>query len=100
MSYAARLSEKVKDCEFEDRINERILEHQIHTIMDDDLIKRSIQKKWYLDRFIEEASQREYINQQVRDMKDDYKVSRLRDQPNYKPTDGKEGESRGRRRQP
>ena len=79
VSNAACLREKTKDCEFEDRINERILEHLIQTINDDDLIKRSIQKKWNLDRFIEDQGQREDINQQVKDMKDDYKVSKLRD---------------------
>ena len=31
-----------------------------------ELVKRSIQKKWNLDQFLEEASQREDINQQPR----------------------------------
>ena len=91
LSYAACLREKAKDCEFEDRITERILVHLIQTIKDNDLIKRSIQKKWDLDRFIKEESQREDINQQVKDMKDTRK---------YEPRDGKEGERRGRRRPP
>ena len=79
VSYAARLREKTKDCKIEDRIYEKILEHLIKTIKDDDLIKRSIQKIWDLDRFIEEARQRDDINQQVTVMKDNCKITKLRD---------------------
>ena len=90
VSYAAQLREKAKDCEFGDQINDRILEQLIQTIQDKDLIKKSIQKKWNLDRFIEEASQREDINQQVKDMKDGYKISKVRHQPRNNPRDRNE----------
>jgi len=49
----------------------------IETIKDSELVKRSIQKKWNLDQFLEEASQREDINQQVKDMKEDFKISKV-----------------------
>ena len=49
----------------------------IQTIKDSEFIKRSIQKKWNLDQFLEEASQREDINQQVKDMKEDFKISKV-----------------------
>ena len=91
VSYAARLREKAKDCEFGEQIDDRILEQLIQTIWNNDLIKKSIQKKWNLDRFIEEASQMEDINQQVKDMKDDYKVSRVKQQPKSQPRNGKQG---------
>ena len=81
VAYAARLREKSKDCEFGEQTNDRILEHLIQTVRDNDLIKRSIQKKWDLDQFIEEASQREDINQQVKDMKEDFKISKVGHQP-------------------
>ena len=66
VSYTACLREKAKDCEFEDRINERILVHLIQTIKDNDLIKRSIQKKWDLDRFRKEASERDERYKKIR----------------------------------
>ncbi len=54
-------------------------------------MKRSIQKKWNLDKFLEEASQREDINQQVRDMKEDFKISKIEhhDQSRDSPKNGK-----------
>ena len=67
ITYAARLREKSKDCEFGEQTDDRVLE----TVKDSELVKRSIQKKWNLDQFLEEASQREDINQQVKDMKED-----------------------------
>ena len=80
----ARLREKSKDCEFGEQTNYRILEHLIQTVRDNDLIKTGIQKKWDLDQFIEETSQREDINQQVKDMKEDFKITKVGDQPkNY-----------------
>ena len=58
ITYAARLREKSKDCEFGEQTDDRILEHLIQTVKDSELVKRSIQKKWNLDQFLEEASQR------------------------------------------
>ena len=77
VAYAARMREKARDCEFGDQADDRILEHLIQTIKDNDLIKRCIQKRWNLEQFIEEANQREDIGQQVKDMKDDHKVARI-----------------------
>ena len=67
-----RLPEKVKDREFGPQTYDRILKQLIQTIKDNDLIKKSIQKRWILDQFLEEASQKEDINQQVKDTKEDY----------------------------
>ena len=72
-----RLREKLKDCEFGNQTDDRILEHLIQTIKDSEPVKRSIQKKWNLDQFFEEASQREDINQQVKDMKENFKISKV-----------------------
>ena len=58
ITYAARLREKSKDCEFGEQTDDRILEHLIQTVKGSELVKRSIQKKWNLDQFLEEASQR------------------------------------------
>ena len=77
VTYSARLREKSKDCEFGEQTDDRILEHLIQTIKDSELVKRSIQKKWNLDQLLEEASQREDINQQVKDMKEDFKISKV-----------------------
>lgn len=52
----------------------------LHRRLGTDLMKKSIHKKWKLDWFIEEASERENIYQQVGDMKDDYKISKVRSQ--------------------
>ena len=49
----------------------------VQTIKDNELVKRSIQKKWNLDQFLEEASQRDDINQQDKDMKEDFKISKV-----------------------
>ena len=80
INYTARLREKAKDCEFGDQTVDRILEQLIQTIKDNDLIKKSIQKSWPLDQFLEEASQKEDINQKVKDMKEDYKISKVKHQ--------------------
>ena len=66
-NYTARLRAKAKDCEFGDQTDDRILEKLIHTIKGDDLIKKSVQKRWTLHQFLQEASQKENINQQVKD---------------------------------
>ncbi|PFX12490.1 Transposon Ty3-G Gag-Pol polyprotein [Stylophora pistillata] len=47
------------------------------TDRDSELVKRSIKKKWNLHQFLEEASQREDIKQQVKDMREDFKVSKV-----------------------
>lgn len=80
IAYAARLREKSKDCEFEEQTEDRILEHFIQTIKDNELVKRHIQKKWVLDRFLEKASQREDIDQQVKDMKEYFGISKVEHQ--------------------
>ena len=71
------MREKARDCEFGDQTDDRIIEHLIQTVKDNDLIKKCIQKRWNLDQFIEEASQREDIGQQVREMKDEHKIARV-----------------------
>ena len=52
----------------------RILRHLIQAIKESKLVKRSVQKKWDLDRFLEAASQRKNVSQQVKDVKEDFKI--------------------------
>ncbi|VDI67335.1 Hypothetical predicted protein [Mytilus galloprovincialis] len=66
-----RLREKAHACEFEATCDERILEHCIQTITNQDLIKRAISKGWNLDKFVEEAGQMEDTCLQMKDMKGD-----------------------------
>ena len=83
-TYTARMREKARDCEFGDQTDDRILEHLVQTVKDDDLIKKCIQKRWNLDQFIDEASQREDIGQQVKDMKEEFKVAKIHQRtPNH-----------------
>ena len=100
ITYAARLREKSKDCEFGEQTDDRILEHLIQTVKDSELVKRSIQKKWNLDQFLEEASQREDINQQVKDMKEDFKISKVEYQSKDFPKSGKWGGRRNSKKKP
>ncbi|KAK2552085.1 hypothetical protein P5673_026830 [Acropora cervicornis] len=53
-----------------------------------------IEPRWNLDQFLEEASQREDINQQVKDMKEDFKISKVE----YQSKDLSKGGTWGRRR--
>ena len=68
---------KTKGLRIREQIDDRVLEHLIQTIKDSELVKRSIQKKSNLDQFLEEPSQREEINQQVKDMKEYFKISKV-----------------------
>ena len=100
MTYTAQLREKSKDCKFSEQTDDRILEHLIQTVKDSELVKRSIQKKWNLDQFLEEASQREDINQQVKDMKEDFKISKVEYQSKDFPKRGKWGGRRNSKKKP
>ncbi|CAG2243790.1 unnamed protein product [Mytilus edulis] len=71
VTYVMRLREKAHACEFEATCDERILEHCIQTITNQDLIKRAISKGWNLDKFVEEAGQMEDTCLQMKDMKGD-----------------------------
>ena len=73
------------------------MEHLIQTIRYSELVKRSIQKN--LDQFLEEASQREDINQQIKEMKEDFKISRLEHQSKNCPRKSK-GNGRKNSRKP
>ena len=77
MTYTTRLQEKAKDCEFGTQLDDRLLEHLIQTITDEYLIKKCIQKKWNLDRFLEEANQKEDISKQISDMKVDLEIAKV-----------------------
>lgn len=100
VTYAARLREKSKDCEFGTQTDDRLLEHLIQTIKDSKLVKRGIQKKWNLDQFLEEASQREDINQQVKDMKEDFKISKVGYQSEDSPKNGRWNRRRNSKKKP
>ena len=80
--------------------DDRALEHLIQTFKDSTLVKRSIQKKWNLDQFLKEASQREDINQQVKDMKEDFKISKVGYQSEDSPKSGKWGIRRTSKKKP
>ena len=61
MSYTAWLSQKAKDCEFDNQMNNRILEHLIQMIRDDDLIKRVFQRNGTLTNSLKKQA-REIIS--------------------------------------
>ena len=71
VAYATRLREKAHECEFGDTNDERLLEHLIQTIENEQLIQKCISKSWNLQQFLREAGQIEDISIQVRDMKAD-----------------------------
>ena len=75
-----------------------IMEHLIQTIEDCELVKRTIQKKWDLDLLLEEASRREDINQRVKDMKEDFKISKVEHQSKDLLKKGKWGRRRKSRK--
>ena len=70
VSYAARLREKVYEYEFGNTFDDRVLEHLIQTIENQQLIQRCISKGWELAQFLLEAGQTEDILLQVHDMKE------------------------------
>lgn len=71
VAYAARVREQATDCEFGDNRDRRILEHLIQTVPRKELIKRAINKKWDLARFLTEAAELEAIDSQMSEMKDE-----------------------------
>jgi hypothetical protein len=84
-AYAARLREKAVHCDFQETLDDRILEHIIQNISDKDLIKKAIQKKWNLDQFIEAAAEKEDITNEVQDMKQDHRVAKVGRKGGFKP---------------
>ena len=66
--YAMRLREQTEACDFENNREERILEHVIQTIDDSEMITRAIQKQWNLNKFLEEASQRNHPKREVKEI--------------------------------
>lgn len=70
VAYATRLREKAYDCEFGATFDDRILEHLIQTIENQQLIQKCISKSWQLSQFLLEAGQIEDISMQVHDMKE------------------------------
>ncbi len=89
VAYAARLREKANECEFGAGCNERILEHLIQTIENQNLIQKAINKKWNLTQFLSEAGQVEDISRQVTAMKTETgmvgKVRKQAQSSSYKP---------------
>ena len=85
LSYAARLREKAKECEFGDTLNERLLEHLIQTVDNRTLIQKAISKRWDLDQFLSEASQLEDTKVMMKEMREETsevaKVSRYHRKP-------------------
>ena len=86
VAYATRLREKAYDCEFGATIDDRILEHLIQTIENQQLIQKCISKSWQLSQFLLEAGQIEDISMQVHDMKEpqqDKYIARIRGASTY-----------------
>ena len=71
MAYATRLRENAHECEFGDTNDERILEHLIQTMENEQLKQKCISKSWTLQQFLREAGQIEDISMQVHVMKAD-----------------------------
>ena len=67
VAYATRLREKAHECEFGDTNDERILEHLIQTIENQQIIQKCISKtlSWTLQQILTEAGQIEDISSQV-----------------------------------
>ena len=81
VAYATRLRETAYDCEFGATTNDRILEHLIQTIENQQLIQKCISKSWQLSQFLLEAGQIEDKSMQVHDMKEpqqDKYIARIR----------------------
>ena len=67
LSYTTRLREKARTYEFINT-DERLLEHLIQTVTNKPLVQKTVNKKWRLTQFLEEAAQVEDIKQQMSDM--------------------------------
>ena len=67
MSYAARLREKAKSCDFHDS-DERILEHIIQTTDNEELVRKVLYKKWTLQQTLTEMQLLEETSIQVKAM--------------------------------
>ena len=67
IAYTARLWEKSAHCEFGDKEKERMLEHLIQTLNNENLVQKTISKKWSLKQLL--RSQFEVIELQMNDMK-------------------------------
>ncbi len=65
-SYAARLRQKAKECDFGANKDDRILEHLIQTIDNQSLIQKTISKTWTLEQILTEAGQLEDMSLQMR----------------------------------
>ena len=87
--FTARLREKAEHCDFDD-IDDRILEHIVQHISDENLVKKTIQKKWNFEQFIEEAGERENLNTEVSDMRNEFMINKV------KPSSRGRNSSRGR----
>ena len=66
-AYTARLRGKSAHCEFGDTEKERILEHLIETLNNENLVLKTINKKWSLEQLL--RSQFEVIKLQMNGMK-------------------------------
>ena len=100
-AYTARLREKAKKCEFGETNDERILEHIIQTIDNKVIIQKTINKKWSLTQFLQEVSQIEDVNRQVKEMKTHQdESSNIAKVGTYKPTSSRMRGEQTKHRQP
>ena len=65
LSYASRLREKANTCQFQDSYEDRLLEHLIQTIDNEEMIRKCMAKNWDLKQFLEKASRAEIMDLQV-----------------------------------
>ena len=65
VAYATRLREQANECEFGDNCEERLLEHLIMTVENQELIRKCIRKEWTLLKFLRKADEEENISLQI-----------------------------------
>ena len=65
LSYTSRLREKAKTCQFQDSYEDKILEHLIQTIDNEEMIRKCMAKNWDLKQFLEKASRDEIMDLQT-----------------------------------
>ncbi|XP_013409816.1 uncharacterized protein LOC106173287 [Lingula anatina] len=84
-SFTARLREKAEHCDFGENADARILERIIQTMDDKQIVTKAIQRNWNLETLIQEVSQKEDLNKEVDNMRNEFKVAKISDGVSVKP---------------
>lgn len=69
IQYAARIRKSAAKCEFGDTYDDRILEHLIHTVPNQSLVRKCISNKWGLNDFLKHAGEVDDVKLQMNQMK-------------------------------